>query len=147
MLPDLRVISHDRNYGKSTALRCIDRLERIDQGRIQVCGHEVSDPKLDLRQLRRDVGIVFQSYNLFPHLTVGENIMLAPRLANFSQRHPDLDVLAQWRERSPGVRLVHSTRLSVVGKPEPHAARLRELHIDAVNLHHADWSGGMVALK
>lgn len=60
--------------------------------------------------------------------------------------HPDLDVLAQWRERSPGVRLVHSTRLSVVGKPEPHAARLRELHIDAVNLHHADWSGGMVAL-
>lgn len=60
--------------------------------------------------------------------------------------HPDLDVLAQWRERSPGVRLVHSTRLSAVGKPEPHAARLRELNIDAVNLHHSDWSGGMVAL-
>jgi polar amino acid transport system ATP-binding protein len=67
--------------GKSTALRCIDRLERIDQGRIQVCGHEVSDPRLDLRQLRRDVGIVFQSYNLFPHLTIEENIMLAPRAA------------------------------------------------------------------
>jgi polar amino acid transport system ATP-binding protein len=65
--------------GKSTALRCIDRLESIDQGRIQVCGHEVSDPKLDLRQLRRDVGIVFQSYNLFPHLTAAENIALAPR--------------------------------------------------------------------
>ena len=65
--------------GKSTALRCIDRLERIDSGRIQVCGHEVSDPKLDLRQLRRDVGIVFQSYNLFPHLTAAENIALAPR--------------------------------------------------------------------
>jgi polar amino acid transport system ATP-binding protein len=65
--------------GKSTALRCIDRLERIDQGRIQVCNHEVSDPRLDLRQLRRDVGIVFQSYNLFPHLTAAENIALAPR--------------------------------------------------------------------
>ncbi len=65
--------------GKSTALRCINRLERIDQGRIQVAGHEVSDPGLDLRQLRRDVGIVFQSYNLFPHLTVAENIALAPR--------------------------------------------------------------------
>ena len=65
--------------GKSTALRCIDRLERIDQGRIRVCHHEVSDPKLDLRQLRRDVGIVFQSYNLFPHLTAAENIALAPR--------------------------------------------------------------------
>jgi len=65
--------------GKSTALRCIDRLERVDQGRIRVCGHEVSDPQLDLRQLRRDVGIVFQSYNLFPHLTAAENIALAPR--------------------------------------------------------------------
>jgi len=65
--------------GKSTALRCIDRLERIDQGRILVAGHEVSDPALDLRQLRRDVGIVFQSYNLFPHLTAAENIALAPR--------------------------------------------------------------------
>lgn len=65
--------------GKSTALRCIDRLEKIDEGRIRVCGHEVSDPKLDLRQLRRDVGIVFQSYNLFPHLTAAENIALAPR--------------------------------------------------------------------
>jgi polar amino acid transport system ATP-binding protein len=65
--------------GKSTALRYIDRLERIDQGRIQVCGHDVSGPKLDLRQLRRDVGIVFQSYNLFPHLTAAENIALAPR--------------------------------------------------------------------
>lgn len=60
--------------------------------------------------------------------------------------HPDLDLLEQWRERSPGVRLVHSTRLATVGKPEPHAARLRELRIDAVNLHHSDWSGGMVAL-
>jgi polar amino acid transport system ATP-binding protein len=65
--------------GKSTALRCIDRLERIDRGRIVVCGHDVSDPALPLRDLRLDVGIVFQSYNLFPHLTVQQNIMLAPR--------------------------------------------------------------------
>jgi polar amino acid transport system ATP-binding protein len=65
--------------GKSTALRCIDRLERIDGGEIIVCGHRVSDPKVDLRKLRLDVGIVFQSYNLFPHLTIAENITLAPR--------------------------------------------------------------------
>ena len=64
--------------GKSTALRCIDRFETIDSGEIVVCGHRVSDPKLDLRALRQDVGIVFQSYNLFPHLTIEENIMLAP---------------------------------------------------------------------
>jgi polar amino acid transport system ATP-binding protein len=64
--------------GKSTALRCIDRFETIDSGEIVVCGHRVSDPKLDLRALRQDVGIVFQSYNLFPHLTIEENIILAP---------------------------------------------------------------------
>ncbi len=65
--------------GKSTALRCIDRLEVIDSGTIQVCGHAVHDPAVNLRQLRQDVGIVFQSYNLFPHLTVEQNITLAPK--------------------------------------------------------------------
>jgi polar amino acid transport system ATP-binding protein len=65
--------------GKSTALRCIDRLERLDSGEIEVCGFRVSDPVLNLRALRQSVGIVFQSYNLFPHLTIAENIMLAPR--------------------------------------------------------------------
>ena len=64
--------------GKSTALRCIDRLEVIDHGEIVVCGHRLSDPKVDLRALRQDVGIVFQSYNLFPHLTIAQNITLAP---------------------------------------------------------------------
>lgn len=64
--------------GKSTALRCIDRLEVIDSGHIEVCGHRVADPDLDIRKLRLDVGIVFQSYNLFPHLTIEENITLAP---------------------------------------------------------------------
>lgn len=65
--------------GKSTALRCVDRLEVIDSGEIIVADHKVHDPKLDLHKLRLDVGIVFQSYNLFPHLTIEENVMLAPR--------------------------------------------------------------------
>ena len=72
--------------GKSTALRCINRLELIDSGLIEVCGRRVSDPAIDLRDLRRDVGIVFQSYNLFPHLTVEENITLAPRAAKGKSR-------------------------------------------------------------
>src|SRR6516225_4668260 len=67
--------------GKSTALRCIDRLERIDSGEIVVCGHRVDAPDIDLKALRLDVGIVFQSYNLFPHLTIEQNITLAPRSA------------------------------------------------------------------
>jgi len=65
--------------GKSTALRCIDRLEKVDSGTIEVCGMRVDDPHIDLHKLRQEVGIVFQSYNLFPHLTVQENIMLALR--------------------------------------------------------------------
>ena len=65
--------------GKSTALRCIDRLETIDEGTIEVCGIRVDDPKVDLHRLRLEVGIVFQSYNLFAHLTVEDNIVLALR--------------------------------------------------------------------
>jgi polar amino acid transport system ATP-binding protein len=64
--------------GKSTALRCIDRFEKVDGGEIVVCGHRVDRPDVDLRALRQDVGIVFQSYNLFPHLTIEQNITLAP---------------------------------------------------------------------
>ncbi|MGH8845483.1 MAG: amino acid ABC transporter ATP-binding protein [Advenella sp.] len=63
--------------GKSTALRCMDHLETINSGSISVCGHELGTGTVNLRELRKDVGIVFQSYNLFPHLTVRQNIMLA----------------------------------------------------------------------
>ncbi len=85
--------------GKSTALRCIDRLERIDAGEITVCGHRLADPKLELRALRQDVGIVFQSYNLFPHLTVEQNVTLAPmavkRVPRAEARATARDVLAR----------------------------------------------------
>ena len=76
---EVTVLIGKSGSGKSTALRCIDRLEKVNQGHIEVCGHVLTDPALKLRQLRLDVGIVFQSYNLFPHLTIAENIMLAPR--------------------------------------------------------------------
>ena len=66
--------------GKSTLLRCINGLERIDRGTIEVEGRQVVQREPDLRALRQTVGIVFQSFNLFPHLTVQDNITLAPRL-------------------------------------------------------------------
>ena len=81
--------------GKSTVLRCIERLEKIESGEITVCGHQVSDPKLDLRRLRQDVGIVFQNYNLFPHLSVGQNITLAPRWVKKLDRRAAHDLAAQ----------------------------------------------------
>jgi polar amino acid transport system ATP-binding protein len=65
--------------GKSTALRCINALEKINSGELYVCGRALHNGDFDLRTLRQDVGIVFQSYNLFPHLTVAQNITLAPR--------------------------------------------------------------------
>lgn len=64
--------------GKSTILRCINALIPINAGSIKVAGIEVNDPKLDARALRRRVGMVFQSYNLFPHRTVLQNVMMAP---------------------------------------------------------------------
>ena len=68
--------------GKSTLLRCVNRLEQVDSGRIVVDGIEVTDPKVDVNVLRRRIGIVFQAFNLFPHMTVMENVTLAPRKAN-----------------------------------------------------------------
>ena len=64
--------------GKSTLLRCINGLEGIDEGEIRLHGDRVTGPGVDVNALRRDVGIVFQSFNLFPHMTVLQNVTLAP---------------------------------------------------------------------
>jgi polar amino acid transport system ATP-binding protein len=65
--------------GKSTLLRCINLLERVDEGHIVVDGAELTNGRVDLNALRQKIGIVFQAYNLFPHMTVLENIVLAPK--------------------------------------------------------------------
>jgi len=65
--------------GKSTLLRCINGLESIDDGAIWLDGDVVSGEGVDLNRLRRDVGIVFQSFNLFPHMSVLDNVTIAPR--------------------------------------------------------------------
>ena len=66
--------------GKSTLIRCVNALNTIDRGSIRVEGQEVHDPNLDKLELRRKVGMVFQQYNLFPHKTALENVMMAPVL-------------------------------------------------------------------
>jgi polar amino acid transport system ATP-binding protein len=67
--------------GKSTLLRCINLLEPVDAGRIVVEGEEITRKGVDVNWVRRRIGIVFQAYNLFPHMSVLENVTLAPRLA------------------------------------------------------------------
>ncbi len=66
--------------GKSTLLRCVNGLEPVQAGTIRIDGVQVNDPATDLRKLRQEVGIVFQQFNLFPHLSVSDNITLAPRV-------------------------------------------------------------------
>jgi polar amino acid transport system ATP-binding protein len=65
--------------GKSTLLRCINLLERVEEGEIVVDGQTVTNGKVDVNELRRKIGIVFQAYNLFPHMTVLQNVVLGPR--------------------------------------------------------------------
>lgn len=65
--------------GKSTLLRCLNLLEPIDDGEIWLDGIDISEPGLDADPIRRRIGMVFQSFNLFPHMTVADNIALAPR--------------------------------------------------------------------
>jgi ABC-type polar amino acid transport system ATPase subunit len=74
------VVCGPSGSGKSTMIRCINRLEEHDSGRIIVDGHELTDNVKDIDAVRREVGMVFQSFNLFPHLTAINNLMLAPRL-------------------------------------------------------------------
>jgi polar amino acid transport system ATP-binding protein len=83
---DLEVDTHEvvvligaSGSGKSTLLRCIDLLEEVDDGAVLLEGRDVTDPRVDADAVRARMGIVFQSFNLFPHLTVLDNITLAPR--------------------------------------------------------------------
>jgi polar amino acid transport system ATP-binding protein len=83
---DLEVGEHDvvcvigaSGSGKSTLLRCVNLLEPIDEGRIFVEGREVTATGVDANEVRRGIGIVFQAFNLFPHMTVLRNVTLAPR--------------------------------------------------------------------
>ncbi len=74
------VVCGPSGSGKSTLIRCINRLEEHNSGKIVINGHELTDNVKDIDAVRREVGMVFQSFNLFPQLTVLENLMLAPRL-------------------------------------------------------------------
>jgi len=72
--------------GKSTLLRCLNLLETVDDGAIYLDGEEITDPRMDVDGVRRRIGMVFQAFNLFPHMSVLDNITLAPRQAHRVRR-------------------------------------------------------------
>jgi polar amino acid transport system ATP-binding protein len=67
--------------GKSTLLRCVNLLEPVDEGRVLVRGQDITEPGVDVNEVRKGIGIVFQAFNLFPHMTVLANVTLGPRKA------------------------------------------------------------------
>jgi polar amino acid transport system ATP-binding protein len=92
--------------GKSTLLRCVNALETIQQGEIRLDGERVSGRGVDLDTLRQDVGIVFQSFNLFPHMSVLDNVTLAPRKVlklskaeSVDRAHALIDRIGMWDKR------------------------------------------------
>jgi len=85
-LQEVVVVIGPSGSGKSTLIRCINRLEKHDRGRIVVDGIELSDDVRSIQEVRRETGMVFQQLNLFPHLTVLDNITLAPRQVRHETR-------------------------------------------------------------
>jgi polar amino acid transport system ATP-binding protein len=85
--------------GKSTLLRCINLLEVVDDGIITLDGQDITDPRIDADTVRRRIGVVFQSYNLFPHLSVLDNVALAPRVVHGVSRTDAADRARQLLRR------------------------------------------------
>jgi len=131
---DLSVDAHEvvaligsSGSGKSTLLRCVNLLETIDDGVIEFDGRDISDPRVDPDAVRRDVGMVFQAYNLFPHLSVMDNVTLGPRRVRGMSRR-DAEAAAQELLRRFGLAdkaQVHPDKLS--GGQQQRAALVRAL--------------------
>ncbi|BEL12613.1 amino acid ABC transporter ATP-binding protein [Actinoplanes sichuanensis] len=85
--------------GKSTLLRCVNLLAEIDDGTIHLDGEEITDPRADADRVRQRIGLVFQSYNLFPHMTVLDNITLAPVRVHRRPLPEAKDQAMQWLDR------------------------------------------------
>ncbi len=93
------VVCGPSGSGKSTMIRCINRLEKHDSGRIIVHGIELTDALKGIDAVRSEVGMVFQQFNLFPHLTAIENLMLAPRLVRKRSKAEAREIAMRYLER------------------------------------------------
>ncbi len=97
--------------GKSTFLRCLNRLEETTEGQIFVDGYEITDKKININKVRQNIGMVFQSFNLFAHLTVKKNIMLAP---------VDLKIMSKADAEKRAMELLNRVGLADKANAYPH---------------------------
>ena len=93
------VVCGPSGSGKSTMIRCINRLEKHNCGKILIGGRELTDSEKDIDAVRREVGMVFQSFNLFPHMTVLRNLMLAPQLVRKNNKSKAKEIAMKYLER------------------------------------------------
>jgi len=107
------VIIGPSGSGKSTLLRCINRLEMPDSGTVIVDGLSVTDPATDINKVRAEVGMVFQLFNLFPHLTALENVVLAQRV-----------VRKRSREEAEAIAMEQLTRVGIPDKAHAYPGQL-----------------------
>jgi polar amino acid transport system ATP-binding protein len=101
---EIVVVCGPSGSGKSTLIRCINKLEDIDSGEITVDGYNLYDKKIDINQVRAETGMLFQHFNLFPHLTILENITIAQRKVKNISKHDANEIALKLLER---VGLVH----------------------------------------
>ena len=101
---EIVVICGPSGSGKSTLIRCINKLEEIDSGEIRVDGYNLYDKKIDINQVRAETGMLFQHFNLFPHLTILENITIAQQKVKKMSKHNANEEALKLLER---VGLVH----------------------------------------
>ena len=93
------VVCGPSGSGKSTLIRCINRLEEHNSGRIVINGHELTSDVANIDAVRSEVGMVFQNFNLFPHLTIIKNLMLAPRLVRKASKSEAHDTAMKYLNR------------------------------------------------
>ena len=93
------VICGPSGSGKSTLIRCLNRLESHNDGQIFIDGNELTDNTKDINAVRREVGMVFQSFNLFPHMTVLRNLLIAQRLVRKTSKEEAIKIAMQYLDR------------------------------------------------
>jgi general L-amino acid transport system ATP-binding protein len=124
------VVCGPSGSGKSTLIRCINRLEVHDRGRIVVDGTELTDDVRDIQEIRRETGMVFQSFNLFPHLSILDNITLAPRQVRHKAKKAAEQTAMELLERVKIPEQAHKYPGQLSGGQQQRAAIARTLAME-----------------